>query len=119
MRDARTRASPSSITWLVANGKAASDRSFGVSDCRNSRARGPITDKTPIPEVTLISTQFAHGAWCELRADQCDLRHGRHIDQHAIRTRLHVPLQPVEVLALGFSAGHNQKRRLAQARHRE
>ncbi len=36
-------------------------RRSGVSDCSNSRERGPITDSTPMPEVTLVRTQCAAG----------------------------------------------------------
>ena len=51
---------------LVANGNAASDRSSGVSDCRSSRERGPMSDSTPMPEVTLVSTQRASASMWRL-----------------------------------------------------
>ena len=47
MRTQITRAMPMSISRTQRNGKAALDRSAEVSDCRNSRERGPCTFSWP------------------------------------------------------------------------
>jgi len=48
-----------------------------------------------------------------------DTHCGGDIGEHAVRARLDVPLEPVEVLAFGLRAADDQERRLAETRHGE
>ena len=87
IRVARTVASPSGTSRLVANGNASSPRSASVSRCSRSRDRGPITPSTAYAVVT--SRTRASQPVREVPADPVLVadRGGRAADQQELRAR--------------------------------